>query len=416
MALTRARSARTKLALVILDLDHLKETNDTLGHPVGDALLRLVANRLRSSIRVGDFAARIGGDEFALILVGLSDASEVAALVDSVQTRLQQPFEHSGRTISSGASAGISIFPDHDDNAEGLLKNADIALHVAKSIGRGSLTLYSREMGMRLEKRMEGVTNARAAVLEGQILPYYQPQISTKTQTIVGFEALLRWNHPTKGVLLPGAIEAAFEDRELSAAIGESLLQDILDDISQWTSQNLSFGRIAFNASRTELIRPRYASDLLHQIELASVDPRMLELEVHEDALAGRGAERVEAALREMHEAGVALALDDFGTGYGSLNHLRRLPIDELKIDHSFVSVMHNEPFAKAIVCALIKMTTSMNLRLVAEGVETAEQMRFLSDEGCDILQGFYFAPAIPAADVPSFIKDWSLKKIATQI
>ena len=411
-SIARAESERTKVGLVLLDIDHLKEVNDTLGHPVGDALLRSVASRLKASVRSSDLTARIGGDEFALVLTGLSDATEMTDLVESIQYRLQQPFDHSGRTISSGASAGIAIYPDHDGTADGLINDADIALNLSKSISRGSLTVYSREMRLRLEKRMDSLVNARTAISEGQIVPFYQPQVCIRTKTVTGFQALLRWCHPTKGILSTEDIAAAFDDAELSAAIGESLVQDILDDICSWTAQEFTFGRIAFGVSRMELMRPQYVSELLRQVELAGVSPAQLEIGIHEEALVGRGSDRAEVALKELRRAGIALALDDFGTGYGSLKHFKLLPIDTLKIERTFVSAMNSEPFAKAIICALIKMASAMRVRVVAEGVETLEQTRFLHQEGCDIFQGLYFEPPMSAADVPAFLQQWPARHL----
>ena len=410
--LAQADHERTKIALVIIDLDHLKETNDAFGHSAGDAVLRAVGERLRSSVRPNDLNARLGGDEFCVALTGLSDSQDITALVESIHERLHRPVNKGADVLSCGASIGIAIYPDHGESIESLQANADIALSTAKSIGRGSLCLFSPEMRKRLERRLRGVANARAAADQGQTVPFYQPQICLKTGKIVGFEALLRWNHPTRGVLPPSEIEDAFEDRELAAALGENLLNDVLDDIVNWRELAVKFGRIAFNASRMELIRPRYAQDLLHKVELAGLEPGVLELEVHENALAGRGSERVEATIRELANAGLFIALDDFGTGFGSLTHLRRLPVSVVKIDKSFVQAMKDDNFSKAIINGLIKIASEMNIRVVAEGVESTSQASYLKAQHCEVAQGYYFAGAMAADEVADFVKNWAPKRL----
>lgn len=401
-ALGRAKHKGTKVALVLLDLDNLKVVNDTLGHPTGDKLLVHLGDLLKASIRRCDTAARIGGDEFALILNDVESDFDAVALAESIQARLRGT---NGFPWNSRVSLGIALYPNHDEEAEGLLKSADIALYSAKAAGRGALCVFSSDMRLNLLKRVAALENARNALREGHFTPFYQPLVSLTSGTIVGFEALLRWNHPDKGILLPEVLQHALDDAELATAIGVVVLDRVLADISAWTKQGFNIGRVGINVTPLELSQAHFANHFLERVFASGVNATSLEIEVTENALVGRGSDIIEGNLRKLSIAGVTIALDDFGTGYGSLIHLRQMPIDTLKIDRAFVRDMQDEPHAKAIVRALINLARSLEMKLVAEGVETQEQAEFLLQEGCTIAQGFLFNPALPNDQIVELLR-----------
>jgi diguanylate cyclase (GGDEF)-like protein len=411
-ALKQAKREIKRVALVLLDLDNLKVVNDTQGHTAGDTLLKHVGALLGASIRDGDTAARIGGDEFALILNDIESDLDTVALAESIQARIRGT---SSSPPNSRVSLGIAIFPDHDEDAEGLLKSADLALYAAKAAGRGALCLFSPEMRLNMLKKVIALESARNALRDGQFTAFYQPLVTLTSGAIAGFEALLRWVHPDKGILTPGVLQHALDDGELSAAIGVVVLDKVLGDVRSWMEQGFSFGRVGINVTPLELRQSHFARQFLERVQTYGVSATSLEIEVTENALVGRGSDLIEANLRQLSAAGVTIALDDFGTGYGSLIHLRQLPISTLKIDRAFVRDMKDAPHAKAIVRALITLARSLEMKLVAEGVETQEQADFLLHEGCTIAQGFLFNPALSSAQIVQILARAAPTHIAYQ-
>lgn len=389
------------VGLLLLDIDHFKEINDTLGHDVGDKLLQIFAKRLRGSVRSGDTVARLGGDEFAVVLPGLSCASELAQVASSILEQMREPYVEDGRILDCRTSIGASLYPSHGKTPEELLKNADIALYAAKSSGRSRTAVFEQKLGAAVRRRQDMLRLARQAVQTEQIVPFYQPKLDLRTGAPIGFEVLLRWRDANGRIRRPATIQAAFEDLELAEAISNQIVDQAIADMRHWTDKGISFGHVAINASAAEFRRDAFAERVLERLELARVSPSGLQLEVTETVFLGRGAEYVRRALALLSAAGVKIALDDFGTGFASLRHLKEFPVDIIKIDRSFVRDMQKDASNEAIVRAVINLGKSLDISVVAEGIETPSQVDQLTRLGCDVGQGFHFSRAVPAPKVP---------------
>jgi diguanylate cyclase (GGDEF)-like protein/PAS domain S-box-containing protein len=393
-----------KVGLLHLDIDHFKQVNDSLGHDAGDMLLKTLAERLRDAVRAGDTVARLGGDEFAIVLPGISSAAHVTRVVDKILDRLKEPFVHAGRILDCRASIGASIWPDHGNSSEDLLKSADIALYMEKSNGRGGVVLFQPAMRADLQRRASMVSLARDALGKGRVLPYYQPKVDMRSGRVVGFEALLRWRDPHGRIQRPGAIAAAFEDLEVAAAISDRMLDCSIADMGRWRSQGLDFGHVALNAAAADFRRNDFAERILARLSEAGIPAYCFQLEVTETVFLGRGAEYVERALKLLSDAGATIALDDFGTGYASLRHLKQFPVDVIKIDQSFVRDLEADPDDTAIIRAVLNLGQSLGIKVVAEGIETRIQAKRLEALGCDYGQGHLYARAVSSGRVPRFL------------
>ena len=279
-----------------------------------------------------------------------------------------------------------------------------MALYAAKSLGRNRVVVYSPEMRDAIERRLVVVRDMRDAVAQGEIVPYYQPKVSLATGAIVGFEALARWKHPTKGLLTPGAFASAFDDPELAIAVGQHMLAAILSDLRAWLDQGLDCGRVALNLSSAEFREPGLADAVLGALAAAKIAARHIEIEITETVFLDKTSEHVAATLERLHDAGIRIALDDFGTGYASLTHLKQFPVDDIKIDQSFVRDLERDAEDAAIVSALIGLGRSLGMKVIAEGVETAGQLDYLRARSCDFAQGYLFAKPMPGSRVPWFL------------
>nr|WP_237050576.1 EAL domain-containing protein [Microvirga ossetica] len=406
-ALRRAAAAGRKVGLLLLDLDHLKKVNDTLGHDAGDALLQTVADQLIQSVRSSDTVARNGGDEFAIILPGLESEREMWSHIGPVLGRLQEPFSHSGRVMACGASMGASLWPDHGDDAETLLKQADIALYAAKTTGRGKVMMFEPAMRAEAQRRTTMLSLARAAVDEHRIEPFYQPKVFLDSGKLAGFEALLRWRNPQAGIELPSTIQAAFEDPSLGIALGQQMHDVVFADMRRWLDTGLNFGHVGINVSTAEFLGGDLAERVLNRLKAAGVPPHFLELEVTETVFLGWSSPFVERALRTLSAEGVKIALDDFGTGYASLSHLKQFPVDVIKIDRSFVHDLAHNADDTAILQAVLNLGKSLNITTVAEGVETETQASYLRAQGCVLGQGFLFGRPTMKTLIPNLIASW---------
>jgi len=403
-AIGAAGNSQATVGLLFVDVDHLKQVNDRFGHDAGDALLQEVARRLRHVVRPTDTVARVGGDEFAVVLADVAGEAGIAARAQGILARMQEPLRRGGKALDCRVSIGGAICAKPDIGVREILKQADLALYHSKAAGRGGFKLFNRAMREEARRTQSALEAARNAVTFGWIEPFYQPKMVPASGKLGGFEALLRWHHPRRGTQSPATIAPAFDDPALGRAIGERMRFCILRDMRGWLDAGLDIGRVAVNASAVEFRGDDYAERVLEELGWAKIPASCVEVEVTESVFLGSGAEIVERALRTLSAAGVTIALDDFGTGYASLSHLKRFPVDVIKIDRSFVSSLEEDAGDAAIVRAVLSLARSLGIKVVAEGVETAGQVSLLREYGCNLVQGYHFGRPMPAADVPQFI------------
>lgn len=410
-ALANAEARRSGVGLLLLDLDDFKDVNDTLGHAVGDLLLQETALRLSSLVRKNDTVARLGGDEFAVIFAEISQVSDASTRASAIVEALRAPFFHEGRELSVAASIGVAAFPEHHRAPVELMKDADIALYRAKEQGRGQTAVYTSAARAAMERRVTIAREVREGLAARQFRPGYQPRISLKTGRIAGFEALARWQHPTKGLLSPDYFGSVFAEHEVSIALGEEMIRQAAADVRSWLDQGLECGLVAVNLSSADFSDPGLAVRILRMLEEAGVHPACFEVEVTETVFLGRRTATASSILNELHKAGVSIALDDFGTGFASLTHLKQYPVDHIKIDQSFVQNLIHDHVDAAIVTAIVNLGHAMGLHTTAEGVETIEQAERLRKAGCDFAQGRLYAEPRSGAEVPRIIRSWSSER-----
>ncbi len=383
----------TGIALLCLDLDNFKTVNDTLGHATGDAVLVAVAERIRGCIREFDVAARLGGDEFAVIIV-TEEVEEAQSVARRIIERIARPFYFDGQLVQIGMSVGITMAPADGKTPAVLMKNADLALYRAKSEGRGVARLYDPEMDERVQSRRILQAALRRAVMREEFVVYYQPVIELTSGLITGAEALIRWNHPERGLLLPGEFIAIAEESGLIVEIGEFVLREAATAAAAWPLPV----SIAVNLSPLQLRDEELVNTVAGILDSSGLDPRRLELEIVESVMLDHTAQTQEA-LWNLHERGVRVALDDFGTGYSSLSYLRRFPFDKIKIDRSFIRDLGYEKDDSSIILAIIGLAERMNMVVTAEGVENTDQADLLISYGCAQAQGFLFHRPQPPED-----------------
>ncbi|MEA3004501.1 MAG: hypothetical protein QOH81_3289 [Sphingomonadales bacterium] len=400
-AIAGADADGTSFALLLLDIDDFKRVNDTVGHDAGDAMLCTFAARLREALGEDGVVGRLGGDEFAALLPAAGSVAEVEARVQALLDRLAEPCVHLGCILDCRASIGVSLFPADGVRRTELMKNADMALYAAKAAGRGALRLYRGEMRLEVQKRTSMLHLARDALKRGSVRPYYQPKVDLRSGRPVGFEALMRWKHPRRGIQSPASVAAAFDDLSLAAEISDRMIEAVIGDIVRWRGEGVGFGHVAVNAAAAEFRRGDFAERLLERLASAGVPTACFQLEVTETVFVGRGAEYVERALNTLAAEGVSIALDDFGTGYASLSHLKQFPVDIVKIDRSFVCGLEEDPGDAAIVDAVTSLGRRLGKTIVAEGIETERQHALLQALGCHEGQGYFYSRPAPASRVP---------------
>ena len=402
-ALDRVDQFGGNVGLLLLDLDNFKIINDTLGHRCGDQLLKLVAQRLLETLRNGDAVCRIGGDEFAIILESGSMAggdSVAAKMLDA----LTAPFEIDVHEIYVTASVGISIYPDDAPDMETLMRNADTAMYQAKGKGKNAYEEFHPELDQRVQKRLSLETKLRKALERGELQLYYQPQIGLKDSRLVGLETLLRWNHPELGMVSPAEFIPLAEESGLIVQIGRWAIRTACKQVAAWREAGLGDVHVSVNLSARQTKDAYLVHDIVSSLREAGMRPSQLELEITETVLMENVHANVEL-LNKLQTAGIRLSIDDFGTGYSSMAYLKRFPIDQVKIDRTFVRDIPGDGDDEAITTAIIAMAHSLGLSVVAEGVETETQLQFLRNAGCDIMQGYYFAEAKPPEQVEVFLK-----------
>jgi diguanylate cyclase (GGDEF)-like protein len=400
------RAGRGKLAVLCIDLNRFKAVNDTLGHPIGDALLRLVGDRLQASARPTDLVARLGGDEFAIVQTGTEQPFGATALATRLIAAIAKPFELDGHQVVTGASVGISIAPNDGSDPDKLLKNADMALYRAKSDGGDSYRFFEPNMDAEMQARRAMEIDLRRALALGEFEVYYQPFITLKTGKISGFEALLRWHHPERGMVPPLEFIPVAEEIGLIGQIGAWVLKQACLEAAKWPADI----HIAVNLSPAQFKHRAVVLDVAAALGASGLSSRRLELEITEAVLLEHTESNL-GILDELRNLGVRIAMDDFGTGYSSLAYLQKFPFDKIKIDRSFVNDLPEREEALAIIRAVTSLGSSLGMETTAEGVETEEQLKKLKEEGCTEVQGYLFSKPVPAAQAARLLQSLTAMK-----
>ncbi|HSN38765.1 MAG TPA: EAL domain-containing protein, partial [Burkholderiales bacterium] len=402
--LSQARRRNWLVGVMMLDLDRFKVANDSLGHSVGDALLKQVADRLADCVRVGDTVGRFGGDEFGIVLSDLRDAEDVRLVAQKTLEAFSKPFQLNCDEVYITASIGISMYPTDSDDLEVLIKSADTALHRAKDSGRNNFQFFTAEMNDKVLHRLSMDNSLRRALERGEFLLHYQPKVALDTGVTTGLEALLRWQHPELGLVPPGEFVPLLEETGLIIPVGEWIFGAVCGQLKAWEAAGIQCVPIAVNLSSRQFLTRGFGGYVQRLLEKHGVDPRLIELEITESSLMANTEDIVDT-LRYLESIGVRIAIDDFGTGYSSLSYLKRFPLDALKIDGSFVQDITSNADDAAIVRAIISMARSLGLKIVAEGVETEAQMNFLASSGCDEIQGYFLSRPMTSEDSGKWLR-----------
>jgi diguanylate cyclase (GGDEF)-like protein/PAS domain S-box-containing protein len=402
------RRGGQQIAVLCLDLDNFKAVNDALGHAVGDRLLRGVAKRLRSSLRDGDFLARLGADEFVVIHQGIGRPEDAGQLAKRLIHAIGEAYLIDGHTVVLTASAGIAIAPGDGDDAEKLLKNADLALARPKADARGTFSFFEAEMDAKAQIRRRLEVDLRAAIEDCVLRPYYQPLVDLNSGCITGFEALVRWPHPQRGMIPPSEFIPVAEETGLITALGGTILRRACNEAAQWPADV----RVAVNLSPLQFRTGNLLSVVMDALKQSGLPARRLELEITETLLMEK-SEQTLATLHALRSLGVRMSMDDFGTGYSSLSYLRSFPFDKIKIDQSFVRGLAGNPDAQAIVRAIINLGRGLGVTVTAEGIETEAELGCLRNEGCHEGQGFLFSKARPHEDVVAMLARQQSQRVA---
>ncbi|MCW8889783.1 MAG: EAL domain-containing protein [Sedimenticola sp.] len=403
-ALYRDTRQDQKSAVLFIDLDDFKTINDSLGHSIGDRVLQAMGERLLKTLRHNDHLARIGGDEFTVHLDNIQTTENVARISQKLIKLIAEPIDIDGHLISTRASIGIALFPDDGKTTEELLRNADAALYRAKSKGKGTYHFYTSELTRIASKKLQIEQEIKSALDEEQLELYFQPQVHMGTCELVGLEALVRWNHPERGLLTPDHFLPIASESLLIVAIGNHVLDLACRQLSQWQAENLSPPRLAINLASEQLAQENFVELVYATLAKYGIDAHCIELEITETSLLKHSNELL-SDLQSLRESGIQIALDDFGTGYSSLSHLKNLPVDTLKIDRSFVSNIIHDVADATIVDAVIRLANGLGIAIVAEGVETLELAKHVYTTGCAIGQGYYYAKPMQAEQVALCIR-----------
>jgi diguanylate cyclase (GGDEF)-like protein/PAS domain S-box-containing protein len=395
LAVALAQRKNGLLAVLFLDLDHFKIVNDSLGHTIGDALLRVIAMRLKTHVREGDVIARVGGDEFTVVLQDLKKKEDIPAIAHKILKAIAEPIDVDGHRLYVTTSIGIAVYPDDGQDSETLLKNADNAMYRAKSEGRNTYQMSTEEMSRSMHERLTLESGLHQALERNEFDVYYQPQVDVPTMKIVGMEALLRWRHPERGLMTPGSFMSVAEERGIIVPIGDWVLRTACKQAKSFRDAGLPSFRVAVNLSARQFREQTMVDSIESALKQSGLDPHLLELEITE-SVAMENVDLTVKQLSRLRRTGITIAIDDFGMGHSSLSYLKRFPIDALKIDRNFVEDLPERAEDAAIVRSVIELAQGLNLRVVAEGVETKPQLDFLKEQNCREVQGFYFGFPVP--------------------
>jgi diguanylate cyclase (GGDEF)-like protein/PAS domain S-box-containing protein len=407
--LAKAQRQRQMMAIMFIDLDRFKVINDNLGHAAGDLLLQAVAKRLKESIREGDTVSRLGGDEFLLLFPDIVQISDISVIAEKIVDKFSDAFTVNDKDLYISASVGISIFPDNSGNIETLIKNADTAMYYAKQQGRNNYQFYSPKIDAYTTKKLEIEANLRKAIANNELMLYYQPQVNLNSGKITGAEALLRWQRMDQSFVSPAEFIPIAEEAGLIQSIGEWIFRSVCRQLKQWQEAGHQTIRISVNVSMNQFRQNTFIEILLGILKEMDIRPDCIELEITESTMM-HDTGLTTTMLRELRARGIHIAIDDFGTGYSSLSYLKYLPISRLKLDQSFVHSLGINPNDEAISRAIIAMAHSLNLQVVAEGVENEDQLLMLKSYNCDEVQGFLFSKALSAHEFITFIDSYHNK------
>ena len=395
-ALARAARSDTKVAVLFVDIDQFKTINDTRGHQVGDLALQSIAKRLKSCVRGQDTVVRHGGDEFIILLTGISTAADAGVAAEHILSSVARPYTIQTQEMHSTVSIGISLYPDDASHLEHLVRNADTAMYRAKARGHGTFAYFTPDMGAGVWDRRSFEYGLFRAVEQREFLLHYQPQVDLELGRIIGAEALLRWQHPQLGLVKPQNFIPLTEETGLIVPLGEWVMLTACSQAKSWQASGLPAIQMAINLSAVQIAQLDFSASVAKALAESGLESKYLELEITESALMGNIEPSI-MRLRQLRQMGIRLALDDFGTGYSSLSYLRQLPINRLKMDVSFVHALTTDPGGDILVKAILSIARSLKVQVMAEGVETLEQLTLLQAEGCDEIQGYYFSqPVVP--------------------
>ena len=409
-AVSRAQRHGTLLGLVFLDLDRFKGVNDTLGHYFGDRLLCAVAKRISAAVRNGDIVARMGGDEFAILLENMNDTQAAEAVARKLTEVLAEPYELDGGSVNITVSVGITIYPKDHGDPETLVKNADMAMYQAKSAGRNGYQFFNEKMHDEIVRQHEVAQELRRALDNREFSLLYQPQLRLDDGRLDGAEALIRWNHPQKNLVMPNDFIGIAEESGQIVQVGNWVIEEAFRQSLVWQTDAAAPPRMAINISPRQIHQPSFYPDLKRLLITYGVNPEHIEIEITESCLI-EDVQFVQKSLQKLKDLGFTLAIDDFGTGHSCLDYLRRFPIDILKIDRSFVKDIGSGKHGTAICRAILSIADGLNMETVGEGIETEEQLQFLIDNGCHRGQGYYFSPAVKPEDLATLITHGTLNQ-----
>ncbi len=407
-AIFKAKRKSKKLATVFMDIDNFKLINDTLGHEIGDDLLRNFSQRLISNFPANTMISRFGSDEFVIVIDEIDSVEDVEELVSGFLSSVTTPFFIEGQKIYITVTAGISVYPIDGSDPQTLLRNADIAMHHAKEYGKSSYKFFTNELNIKVNERFSLEAELREALANEEFVLYYQPQFDLETTQMVGVEALLRWHHPDKGLILPNRFIEVAEEMDLIVPLGEWILRKACEDGVKLMEEGFPL-KVAVNISANQFSYGGFLESLKSILDETGFDPRLLEIEITESALMKNKNEAAKI-LKELKEMGITIAIDDFGTSYSSLNYLKYFPVDKLKIDRSFIGDIVSDPNDVAIATTIIAIAHNLGLKATAEGVENGEQLLFLKLWQCDEAQGFYFSPPVTLESLMEMLKSENFK------